>query len=233
MSQHYQYHLFSLPRDLLDTLIPRNVLAQPPQPPSAPTSETPSPLPLLAPGSRACNICLGSTFVDVDDQRAHFRSDWHRYNVKVRLNGHDPVTEAHFAQLVDALDDSISGSASSSDGESDDDAVAALVNKTRKLSRPSSPGTVPLTMPQMPLVWFHSPPSTQIGVYRTIFSLAASPSDYLADLKQMQSGGDHGRTWAMFMTAGGHFAGAIVRVKRPDDDNDDPGLTKRDLPSLY
>ena len=88
-------------------------------------------------------------------------------------------------------------------------------------------------MPQMPLVWFHSPPSTQIGVYRTIFSLAASPSDYLADLKQMQSGGDHGRTWAMFMTAGGHFAGAIVRVKRPDDAvPTKKGNTKRPKPDV-
>ncbi len=43
----------------------------------------------------------------------------------------------------------------------------------------------------------------------------------------MQSGGEHGRTWALFMTAGGHFAGAIVRVKRPDSDDHDGGLTKK------
>ncbi|PIL25091.1 hypothetical protein GSI_12980 [Ganoderma sinense ZZ0214-1] len=227
MSSRYQYHLFSLPPDLLDSLIPRNVRAQPPQPAPAPTPETPPPVPQVTPGSRACNICLGATFVDVDDQRAHFRSDWHRYNIKIRLNGRDPVSEPHFAQLVDALDDSISGSASSSDEESDDDAVATLVNRTRKLSRPSSPDSVAPTIPQTPLVWFHSPPSTQIGVYRTIFSPATSPSDYLSDLKQLQSGGEHGRTWAIFMTAGGHFAGAVVRVKRPDADDDDAGLTKR------
>ncbi len=48
----------------------------------------------------------------------------------------------------------------------------------------------------------------------------------------MQSGDEYGRTWAMFMTAGGHFAGAIVRVKRPDDDNDDDnaGSTKKGKP---
>ena len=34
----------------------------------------------------------------------------------------------------------------------------------------------------------------------------------------------------MFMTAGGHFAGAIVRVKRPDGDEDDLGLTKKGKP---
>ncbi|KAI1793571.1 hypothetical protein LXA43DRAFT_942466 [Ganoderma leucocontextum] len=229
MSQSHQYHLFSLPRELLHTFAPRNILAQVPATPALST-QTPHPVPQPTPASRACNICLGATFVDVEDQRAHFRSDWHRYNIKIRLNGRAPVTEPHFAQLVDALEDSISGSASSSDGESDDDAVAALVHKTRKLSRPSSPDTTTPTIPQMPLVWFHSPPSTQIGVYRTIFSATTPASDYLSELKQFQSGGEQGRTWAMFMTAGGHFAGAIVRVKRPDDDDNDPGLTKKGKP---
>ena len=46
----------------------------------------------------------------------------------------------------------------------------------------------------------------------------------------MQHGGEDGRTWALFMTAGGHFAGAIVRVKRPDVDDDDGGLTKKGKP---
>ncbi|KAI0766573.1 hypothetical protein BD413DRAFT_696795 [Trametes elegans] len=229
-----QYHVFSLPKELLDTLVPRNILNQTTEPvsPAPPRPNSPPPAAQPTAGSRACNICLGATFVDVEDQRVHFRSDWHRYNVKVRLNGGDPVSETHFAQLVDGLEDSISGSASSSEGESDEsDAVSALVQKTRKLARPSSPGesTVP-SLPQTPLVWFHSPPSTQIGIYKAIFSTSTLPSDYLSELKELQSGGEHGRTWAMFMTAGGHFAGAIVRVKRPDGDDDDGGLTKKGKP---
>ena len=35
----------------------------------------------------------------------------------------------------------------------------------------------------------------------------------------MQSPVEDGRTWALFMVAGGHFAGAVVRVSRPDDEN--------------
>ncbi|KAI0629166.1 hypothetical protein C8Q77DRAFT_1076201 [Trametes polyzona] len=227
-----QYHVFSLPKELLDTLVPRNILNQATvsTPPRAASPPPPAQPPA---GSRACNICLGATFVDVDDQRAHFRSDWHRYNVKVRLNGGEPVSETRFSQLVDGLEDSISGSASSSEGESDDsdDAVSALVHKTRKLARPSSPDDAgALSLPQTPLVWFHSPPATQIGVYKNIFSTTTSPADYLNELKEMQHGGEHGRTWALFMTAGGHFAGAIVRVKRPDDDDEDAGVTKKGKP---
>ena len=45
----------------------------------------------------------------------------------------------------------------------------------------------------------------------------------------MQSGGSQGRTWALFMVAGGHFAGAVVRVRRPDgeDGDEQPGPTKK------
>ncbi|KAL1943104.1 hypothetical protein VTO73DRAFT_4775 [Trametes versicolor] len=227
MSQS-QYHLFSLPQEILDTLVPRNIANQTTAPPPPRTdSATLAPQPTA--GSRACNICLGATFVDVDDQRAHFRSDWHRYNVKIRLGGGEPVSEARFAQLVDGLEDSISGSASSSEGESEDsDAVSALVQKTRKLARPSSPDdSHNPSIPQTPVVWFHSPPSTQIGVYKATFPAATSPEDYLSELKEMQHGGEYGRTWALFMTAGGHFAGAIVRVKRPDGDDEDGAPTKK------
>ncbi|KAI0955115.1 hypothetical protein AcW1_006794 [Taiwanofungus camphoratus] len=220
------YHVFSLPRELLDTLIPRNVMGQAQSPPRAE-----SPL-LTQVSTRACNICLDTTFLDVDEQRAHFRSDWHRFNVKTRLNGGNPVTETQFSQLVDGLEDSISGSASSSEGETDDsDAVATLIHKTRKLARSPSPTSAFIGSPQTPLAWFHSPPSTQIGVYKALFSSSAQPSSYLDELKDMQRGGEEGRTWALFMTAGGHFAGAIVRVKGPDREEDDQGdLTKKGKP---
>ena len=118
----------------------------------------------------------------------------------------------------------MSGSASSSeddeseDGQDSDDPVAALVSKTKKqklldkaldddkdASRPG--GTGPVTAQ----TWFHSPPSTQIGVYRALFS---QPFAYLDELKEMQRGRE--RKWALFMVAGGHFAGAVVRVSRSD-----------------
>jgi hypothetical protein len=93
------YHVFALPTHLLETLTIRNLIGQESTaPPSIPVSETASP---SIQGARSCNVCLGTTFVDVDEQRTHFRSDWHRYNVKVHLNGGRPVTESDFAQLVD------------------------------------------------------------------------------------------------------------------------------------
>lgn len=96
-----QYHVFSLPKELLDTLIPRNDFDQAQASPPEARSESPVPAAASGASSRACNVCLGAMFADVDEQRAHYRSDWHRYNVKVRLNGGAPVSESQFAQLVD------------------------------------------------------------------------------------------------------------------------------------
>ncbi|KAG6868417.1 hypothetical protein C0993_003361 [Termitomyces sp. T159_Od127] len=219
-----QYHVYSLPVELLHTLTPRNLINAPSQPLKPASPEPPE---IAAPsGPRTCNICQGAAFVALEDQRAHFRSDWHRYNVKTRLAGGKPVTESAFTQLVDALEDSLSGSESSSDegDSSDSDAVNNLVSKAKQKApsltadedrRPNAPQTA--------LTWFHSPPSTQIGVYRALYSDPKDASKYLDELREMQDSPEEGRQWAMFMVAGGHFAGAIVRVSRQSENDDAAG----------
>lgn len=98
--QTSQYHAFSLPPSLLTALKPRELVGQVPQ-------RTSSPAPTVAPstssGVRTCNICLSARFGDVEEQRVHFRSDWHRYNVKMRLNGAGSVSEAAFNALIDGM----------------------------------------------------------------------------------------------------------------------------------
>ena len=113
------------------------------------------------------------------------------------------------------LEDSLSGSESSDDDNDDSDAVDILLNKTKRLTT-RSPSPDPINSPRTALSWFHSPPSTQIGIYRSILPLNTETGAYLKELRMMQSPVPEGRTWAMFMIAGGHFAGAVVRVGRPD-----------------
>ncbi|KAH9176052.1 hypothetical protein EDB89DRAFT_2092409 [Lactarius sanguifluus] len=178
-------------------------------------------------GARACNVCLGVTFLDVEEQRTHFRSDWHRYNVKIRLRGGNSISEVDFAKLVDSLEDSISGSASDTD-DFGSDAVGNLIQRIKVSSRPASPSDSSPAVPRSPLTWFHSPPATQIGVYRALFPLKLDPVSYVDELKSMQTGGGReGRKWAMFMTAGGHFAGAVVRVSKPEVDEEDTKSAKQ------
>ncbi|KAG6891277.1 hypothetical protein C0995_008529 [Termitomyces sp. Mi166 len=226
-----QYHVYSLPVELLDTLTPRNLInaSQPPKP----ASPEPPEIATSTSGPRTCNICQGATFILLEDQRAHFRSDWHRYNVKTRLAGGKPVTESAFTQLVDALEDSLSGSESSSDegDSSESDTVNNLVNKTKQKTRSPSPDEDRTrNAPQTALTWFHSPPSTQIGIYKALYSDPKDAWKYLDELREMQRSPEEGRTWAMFMVAGGHFAGAIVRVSRQEEVEDAVGKSGKKKP---
>ncbi|KIP08812.1 hypothetical protein PHLGIDRAFT_103819 [Phlebiopsis gigantea 11061_1 CR5-6] len=238
MARYEHYHVFAIPQALLDTLVPRSIVNQVTPAVdelSLSTSPVLPPAPALsASGARACNICLGAAFADVDEQRTHFRSDWHRYNVKMRMGGDNAVAEVQFSQLVDGLEDSLSGSASSSDDsdEPEDDAVSALVHKTKKLNAATNDAEddedAQRNLPNTPVAWFHSPPSTQLGIYKVIFpsKLISSREEnvgqlFLDELKMMQTGGgEEGRKWALFMVAGGHFAGAVARVSRPDSEED-------------
>ena len=122
----------------------------------------------------------------------------------------------------------MSGSASSSEEESSgggsSDAVTTLIKKTKRLgpqvnSEADGEASRQNKTPQSPLVWFNSPEHhTQLGIYRAIFPSYIESNMYLDELREMQSGGPDGRTWAMFMVAGGHFAGAIVKVGRSDEE---------------
>lgn len=106
------YHVFSIPSTILDVLTPLNLRSSLSPPVTNPVGDSAAAVVPREPpqdaagaqealGSRACNVCLGASFADVDAQRSHFRSDWHRYNVKLRLSGGQPVGVARFGQLVE------------------------------------------------------------------------------------------------------------------------------------
>jgi len=135
-----------------------------------------------------------------------------------------------------ALDDSLSGSASESTGEDtdveSDKKLATLLSRAtvKTSSRSTSPSSTQRNLPLTPLTWFHSPPATQIGVYRAIFSSPDVAAPYLDQLREMQNCKEaEGKKWALFLVAGGHFAGAVVRVQR-DRSKDDGGKTKKGKP---
>jgi hypothetical protein len=103
------------------------------------------------------------------------------------------------------------------------------VSKTKRIALSPSPTSGTRTVPQTALAWFHCPPSTQIGIYKAVLSSNLPASSQLSELKEMQEFVEDGRMWAMFMVAGGHFAGAIVRVSKSEEDeeNDDSGSIKK------
>lgn len=129
-----------------------------------------------------------------------------------------PIIAISFCTNIFHLDLELEDSLSGSESSSESDAVTDLLAKS-KITRPSSPThSSQTTTPTTALVWFHSPPSTQIGIYRAIFPSRTSHGDYLNELKAMQTGHPReGRKWVLFMVAGGHFAGAVARVSTGED----------------
>ena len=94
-------HIYSLPLDFINTLKPVNLVSvEDVQEPRKEANSEPAQLPQ---GARSCNVCLGAVFTDLEDQRSHFRSDWHRYNVKARLQKGKVVNEQEFAVLVECM----------------------------------------------------------------------------------------------------------------------------------
>ncbi|KAL6882444.1 hypothetical protein HDV57DRAFT_62505 [Trichoderma longibrachiatum] len=157
----------------------------------APLSQTSDASPDTFVGSQACSLCKLS-FTTVADQRSHIKSDFHNYNLKQKLRGQSPVSEAEFEKLVETLDESLSGS-DSEDSEDDEDegrqesTLTALLKKQAKLTErrnaarennsqgdaddDKSSGRPGKGKPA--LLWFSSPllpENTYFGIYRAIFT---------------------------------------------------------------
>lgn len=207
--------VYDLPPEVLDTLTrktdaevdePRDADALPSEAPSdadqppTPASEGPS-----AVGSQACSLC-GLTFATVLDQRGHQKSDLHHYNLKQKLRGQKPVSEADFEKLIGDLDESLSGS-DSEDTDDEEDAdkkestLTALLKKQATLAEKRNNGGEEEDEEwgrgkrkgsgKPPMMWFTSPvlpENNYFGVYRTLFTTEelAKEDDILEAIKKRQ-----------------------------------------------
>lgn len=99
--------VYSIPPLLLDALTVRSIQAQtlPPQndataaQQSEPTAERESTT--TASTSLGCQTCPGASFDTPEEQRAHFKSDWHRYNAKAKVGGQKIVTADEWDNMVE------------------------------------------------------------------------------------------------------------------------------------
>ncbi|KAF5003689.1 hypothetical protein FDECE_9774 [Fusarium decemcellulare] len=184
-------YLYDLPPEVLNTLALKTdtdaeaeaIAAAEASNPSPPKSASASDTDLV--GSQACSLC-GLTFTTVIDQRGHLRSDLHHYNLKQKLRGQKPVSEAEFEKLIGDLDESLSGSDSDESEEEEDgrqeSTLTALLKRQAKLAdkkdginedddTEETAGSAGRGKP--PLIWFSSPvlpEKTYFGVYRAILT---------------------------------------------------------------
>ncbi|ORY22499.1 hypothetical protein BCR39DRAFT_595761 [Naematelia encephala] len=156
-------------------------------------------------GGLSCQTCPGASFDTIEEQREHFKSDWHRYNAKARLSAKGSVGLEAWEGMVEGIS-SLSGSASSS---SSDDSSASNSKVTRllarqRLSRPASEDSDQeaeaadrsrRAQLRTAVVWFTPtraidslgvPIDTQFGVHRALFPPFDRADAYLDALRNMQ-----------------------------------------------
>ncbi len=95
---------FSIPPELLEALSVRSIQSQ-----GVASDETDNvteqseaqPAAVASSSGLGCQTCPGASFSTPEDQRAHFKTDWHRYNAKAKLNNSKTVTAEEFDDVVD------------------------------------------------------------------------------------------------------------------------------------
>lgn len=192
------------------------------------------------PGGLTCNACNIKTFTSQQEQRTHFKTDHHRYNVKRRVSDLNPVDEAAFESLLTSNQvGSISGSETSSlsnleeeEAEEEDDQAKTTPKTT------TAAATIKSKASTAPHFLFKSSTDnaviTYYGVWRCLVapdkvslkkqdlgdkSAAAADLEKLNNLKHLRT---KGGKWAVLLLRGGHFAGAIydiipARASNPKD----------------
>ena len=157
-------------------------------------------------GPATCVTCGVGCFNDVEEQREHFKSDWHRYNVKLRVQGKGPVPEDAFIRLIEDGDDV--GSISGSDDEIENEGTG---QETRSL----------------PFFVFRGQGSARaLGVWKSL--AVPDNSSKQTDTNMLREKGclelrerlcrlqkDPGEKWLVVMQSGGHFSALIVQVASP------------------
>lgn len=175
------------------------------------------------PKALSCATCGGVKFESSEEQRQHFKLDWHRFNLKKRLDGDPAITEDQFEKILDQEQDnlSISGSDSEeSDDDDDDDNTSEKEEASKRennqvLEEDSETENENVSKRQRhPWLFFQNGASQLLSVHKCL--LAGKKSDLLEDdaaLVARIPEAVQSQCWAIFMLGGGHFAGAVFEGK--------------------
>ncbi|KAK3277217.1 hypothetical protein CYMTET_14762 [Cymbomonas tetramitiformis] len=143
-------------------------------------------------GTFTCHTC-GTQFDGSDEQRVHFKSDWHRLNVRRKLSRRPPISESAFEASLEEGDEvsSISGS------DEDDD-----VEQPTGSGKQSVRGNEQLKGPR---VGFSDADGVHFSLWKCVSG--PDPSSGLQSLTQAKG------IWVILLANGGHFAGAVFDWK--------------------
>ncbi|XP_027729272.1 ankyrin repeat and zinc finger domain-containing protein 1 isoform X2 [Vombatus ursinus] len=156
-----------------------------------------------------CSTCM-QPFQSRQDQREHYTSDWHRFNLKQSLKGQPPLSAHEFEKQ------SCSGDLSSISGSEDSDSDSDTENTELEGLDTLNEEVVELGRPD-PHWGFHphrvlfcNAQGQFLSAFRCLLGPHQAPTEEAELLLQtIQAGGP--QCCVVLMAAAGHFAGAIFR----------------------
>ncbi|XP_008402181.1 ankyrin repeat and zinc finger domain-containing protein 1 [Poecilia reticulata] len=160
----------------------------------------------------ACSACKCS-FDNREEQREHYKLDWHRFNLRQKMAGSPPITAEEFEKKTRAGDlSSISGSESDSDEEdtdSDDRGTGSNITGTDNESSAEPSATTGRLHSK---VVFQNSAGEYLSIYHCALMGKADSDEHniISSLKTV----NQKTVWVILMTGGGHFAGAIFEGKQ-------------------
>ncbi|KAL3146340.1 hypothetical protein ABBQ32_003031 [Trebouxia sp. C0010 RCD-2024] len=144
-----------------------------------------------------CGIGVSSpSFESQTEQRLHFKSDRHRFNVKLRSVGKAAVDEAEFERLVSEKDEVSSISGSDTDSDDEPSTGRAATQKSSQLMFKSQGGKL-------------------FAIWRPVI-ISEQDSRSLPDvelLHRLVAVTDSAQCWAVILSKGGHFSAAVFDLR--------------------
>eukprot|EP00058_Branchiostoma_floridae_P015203 XP_002600691.1 hypothetical protein BRAFLDRAFT_118554 [Branchiostoma floridae] len=157
----------------------------------------------------SCNIVFSSR----EEQVLHYKLDWHRFNLKQRIMGAEPVSEEKF--------ETISGDVSSISGSDTEDEESEKAAETQRTASPSHCKAKTSADPEESTdtkdgkgrrsakVFFKNSTGEIFSVYRCLLHGKKDAPDSEDDLVSIATTLPTLSNWTILMIAGGHFAGAV------------------------
>ncbi|KAK3728093.1 hypothetical protein RRG08_022143 [Elysia crispata] len=159
--------------------------------------------------TKFCNACQ-IQFADREEQVLHYKSDWHRYNLHLRVTGAKPVTEDQFETMSGDVS-SISGSDDEDSDDQNGDATD-LENQTPSLEIEVQ-GLSSARQREQQKVYFKNENGDLISVHRCLLHHKKNPIYEANELISAVAELPKKSKWAVLMVTCGHFAGAIFNGK--------------------
>lgn len=182
-----------------------------------------------------CNVC-NLDFENQIEQRQHYQSDLHKFNIKRNIKGLSPMIslpgeieedEEEEEDEEDSLDNKTESLekinededdvTSSSGSESESEEISTQLDQQLSISEQETTSKSFLNT-QSPQIYFKSNTLPQqkdvFGIYKALFNTKELTNPQLAVTNWNEVNDQSSSISALFMVGGGHFAGAIVSHQR-------------------